>query len=271
MRVLDKNGAIKQTGVFDTANPASLGVDGAASPGTSGVSAHRDHVHAVLALVAANLGTRGTATASAATVTLPTDGVIVPITGTTTITSITAVTKGVVMLEFASAGCLVSNGSNLKLRSDYLSTAFGVLLLECDGTNWIEVARNPNHSQMANGLGSTSAPTTTSTTYVDATDLSVTLVTGGNSEVFVMATIPVHNSGAGNQMDLAFQIDGAADIQVATVTSAAANEDKMLVGVRPYTGLAVGSHTWKARWKTSAGTLTSPGTMRRILAVEVSH
>lgn len=67
----------------------------------------------------------------------------VPITGTTTITSIPAGAKGqFVTLEFQSAGCTVTNGSNLKLVADFISTPLRTLTLECDGTNWVEVGRS---------------------------------------------------------------------------------------------------------------------------------
>lgn len=82
--------------------------------------------------------------AAAATLLAPLGDAKLPLTGTTTITSITAAGRGqLLLLEFASAACQVTNGSNLKLRANYVSTAFGTLLLECDGTNWIEVTRNP--------------------------------------------------------------------------------------------------------------------------------
>lgn len=87
---------------------------------------------------------RGTSTASAGSVTLPTDGNLIPITGTTNITAIAAVNHLVVCLEFASAGCKVTDSSTLQLQGDFISVAGSTLTLECDGTNWYEIARgNP--------------------------------------------------------------------------------------------------------------------------------
>lgn len=99
--------------------------------------------------------TRVANTASAATVTLPAGGlVVVPITGTTTITSITAAAAGTVaVLEFASAACQVTNGSNLKLVGNYTSVVLGTLTLQCDGTNWIEVARRPSDHTLLTSIG----------------------------------------------------------------------------------------------------------------------
>jgi hypothetical protein len=87
---------------------------------------------------------RAASTASAGSLTLPAAPLIAtyPITGTTTITSITAGSPGqIALLEFASAGCRVVMGSNLVLNGDYLSTASGILTLVANGSNWEEVTR----------------------------------------------------------------------------------------------------------------------------------
>lgn len=87
---------------------------------------------------------RATATASTGTLTLPTDGVQIPITGTQTITSIVATgLAGLeVTLEFQSADCRVAISSTMKLEGDFVSGSAGATLtLYCDGTNWIEKGR----------------------------------------------------------------------------------------------------------------------------------
>ena len=69
--------------------------------------------------------------------------VLVPVTGTTTITSInTAPAGSVVVLEFASANCAVTNAGTLKLSAAYTSTASSTLTLYSDGTNWLEIGRS---------------------------------------------------------------------------------------------------------------------------------
>lgn len=91
-------------------------------------------------------GAYGTATASAGALTLPRDGEHIPITGTTTITSISATSnqgRGVT-LEVQDA-CQVTDGGNLDLSGDFLGP--GQLRLFCDGTDWHEIARsNPSAS-----------------------------------------------------------------------------------------------------------------------------
>lgn len=93
---------------------------------------------------------RATSTPSATALTLPTDGNLVPITGTTPITSIaaTGLSGSVMMLEFASVGCQVTASSTLQLDGSFVSgAAKATLTLACDGVNWIELARKRGATQ----------------------------------------------------------------------------------------------------------------------------
>lgn len=95
-------------------------------------------VTGVTTLASSVIETRAANTASATTLTLPA-GKHIPITGTTAITSIVAGAAGrPVVLEFASAGCIVSPATTLRLNGKYISTVGGTLSLESDGTNWNE-------------------------------------------------------------------------------------------------------------------------------------
>lgn len=98
---------------------------------------------------------KGADVASASAVTLGNDGNVFDITGTTTITSITAKPAGtVVWLQFD--GILtVTDGSNLKLNGNFVTAAEAVLCLMSDGTNWYEVSRQPTASTF---LGLTDTP-----------------------------------------------------------------------------------------------------------------
>jgi parallel beta-helix repeat protein len=83
--------------------------------------------------------------ASAATVTLgESDVTRVVISGTTTITSITASWPGrMVVLQFADV-LTVTDGSNLVLAGNFVTSLDDTLTLYCDGTNWREMARSVN-------------------------------------------------------------------------------------------------------------------------------
>ena len=82
--------------------------------------------------------------ASVTTTTLPDNGDYFNITGTTTITSVTASrAERVVILKFA--GILTfTDGSNLKIAGDFVTTADDTITLVSDGTNWIEASRSIN-------------------------------------------------------------------------------------------------------------------------------
>ena len=83
--------------------------------------------------------------ASAATLTLPTNQRIVRITGTTGITSIniSGQSCNVITLVFDDA-LTVTDGGNLILAGNFVTTANDVLTLLCDGSNWFEVSRSVN-------------------------------------------------------------------------------------------------------------------------------
>lgn len=82
--------------------------------------------------------------ASAATVTLPPDRVYFNITGTTNITSVTASWAGR-RVVFRFAGILTfTDGSNLKLAGNLVTTADDTICLVCNGTNWYEESRSVN-------------------------------------------------------------------------------------------------------------------------------
>jgi hypothetical protein len=86
----------------------------------------------------------GTTVASAANISLPFDGNIIPISGTTGITSITATFwKGNVVTLTIAGNLTVTDGSNLKLAGNFVSGANGgtLTLANVDNTNWLEVSR----------------------------------------------------------------------------------------------------------------------------------
>lgn len=95
-------------------------------------------------IVADNLHSDGIDVASTATVTLPSSGDFFNVTGTTNITSVTASWTGRrVSLKFA--GILTfTDGSNLKLAGDFVTTADDVITIVCDGTSWFEETRSIN-------------------------------------------------------------------------------------------------------------------------------
>jgi hypothetical protein len=87
----------------------------------------------------------GANVASATALPVPTGGVF-HVTGTTTVTSITSTNLGTgVVITLIFDGILtMTDGSNLKLAGDFVTSADDTLTLAFDGTNWHEIARSVN-------------------------------------------------------------------------------------------------------------------------------
>lgn len=81
--------------------------------------------------------------ASATTTTLP-GGSVVLVSGTTTITSVTASYAGRVVTLVFSGALTFTDGSNLQLAGNFVTTGNDTITLACDGSNWYEVARSVN-------------------------------------------------------------------------------------------------------------------------------
>lgn len=83
--------------------------------------------------------------ASASSISLLTAHDVTTVTGTTTIATISTEghTGHIVTLIFADA-LTVTDGSNLKLAGNFVTTADDTLTLACNGANWYEVARSAN-------------------------------------------------------------------------------------------------------------------------------
>ena len=94
--------------------------------------------------ISLNVNVKGADVASVAAMTLGNDGDTFDITGVTTITSMTIKPVGtVVKLQFD--GILIfTDGSNLKLAGDFVTTADDTIMLYSDGVNWVELARSVN-------------------------------------------------------------------------------------------------------------------------------
>lgn len=89
-------------------------------------------------------GFYGSSVASASTITVT--GNIFHVTGTTTITSVsgTGVTAGTTITIIFDGALTFTDGSNLKLNGNFVTTADDTITLVYDGTNWHEVARSAN-------------------------------------------------------------------------------------------------------------------------------
>lgn len=104
----------------------------------------RRNFEALDLLVNKKVGWGSATVASVAALTIPGTATAVTVTGTTNITSITASAAGrIVVLIFADV-LTVTDGSNLKLNGNFVTTADDTITLICDGTNWVEMTRSVN-------------------------------------------------------------------------------------------------------------------------------
>lgn len=130
-------------GVIQWFNGSTIGA------GTQDTSLHR-YSAGVLRLGDANSAIRGllgggSAVASASAMPLPT-GNVFHVTGTTNITSITSTNfgAGVVVTLIFDGVLTFTDGNNLKLAGDFVTTADDTITLVYDGTNWYEMCRSVN-------------------------------------------------------------------------------------------------------------------------------
>ena len=126
-------------------------------------------------------------------------------------------------------------------------------------------------TQRQKATGSSSNPTTTSTTYVDLTDMAVTLTTtGGDLLVWLQCDMDQNTGGA--NVTMALSLDAAAEVSPSVMNAPASGESTPIVCIALFTGVSAASHTIKGRWQTqSATTATAVGTRRVMTVIELKH
>lgn len=115
-------------------------------------------------------------------------------------------------------------------------------------------------------VGSTANPTTTSSSYATLADMSVSITTQASASVLVVCSSSISNTNSSLNY-LALDVDGGTE--VAEVRTGLNNSTGNITTSYLFTGLTAASHTFRARWKTSAGTLTGVETNRSISVVEI--
>lgn len=94
---------------------------------------------------AARLGmAQGAAVVSATALTLGTDGNVFHVTGTTTITSITVLSAPALIVLIFDGILTLTDGNNIKIAGNFVTTADDSITLWFDGTNYWEMARAVN-------------------------------------------------------------------------------------------------------------------------------
>lgn len=143
--VLQIGQVISGSGVTAGTTITALG-SGTGGTGTYTVSASQTVSSTTIAASAPTLVGNGVQNvASAAAVTLPALGATFLITGTTSITSVVAAGNAGREVTLIFVGVLTfTDGSNLKIAGNFVTTADDTITIVCDGANWFEVCRSVN-------------------------------------------------------------------------------------------------------------------------------
>lgn len=125
--------------------------------------------------------------------------------------------------------------------------------------------------QTATAVGSSTDITTSSTSYVEMTDLSVTLTTTGGDLIVWFGAPYGQNGAAIIDITFAFQLDAGAEVQekrLHTYQSTSHMRDVTLMW--RFTGVSAASHTVKVRWKVGSNSGHIAGdTNRTLMMMEV--
>lgn len=120
-----------------------------------------------------------------------------------------------------------------------------------DNLNWLK-APTSGQVTLANAI------TTTSTSWADATGLSVTMTTNGGNVLVLFTAMATHSGGTANNPYFNLEVDGAGiggtDGVVAKSNTGTVPDNVSFTWV--VTGLSAASHTFKIRWKVGTGTGT---------------
>lgn len=158
------------------------------------------------------------------------------------------------------------------------STPTASKVLGADGTgtsSWRQVATGDIAAgavtQRSIAVGSSVGPTTTSASYGDITDMSVTMTTAGGDLLVIMTgtfTVAASSTAAG----FALSLDGAAEVAPALFQNDNAVTYSVVTLMHLFTGVSAASHTVKGRWYVNGGaTLTAYNRYRSLLVMEVKR
>jgi len=88
-------------------------------------------------------GSSASVAGAATTMKVP-DGDVITVTGAATITTIPVVRRRRIVTFLLAGATTMTDGGNLKLNGNLVAKAGDTMVLECDGTNWNEIARSVN-------------------------------------------------------------------------------------------------------------------------------
>jgi hypothetical protein len=115
--------------------------------------------------------------------------------------------------------------------------------------------------------GSTSSPTTTSTTYVNMPDMSISITTTGG-DLLCWGLACVSNSTTGDSVQVAISLDGATATGGQSINADNSGASIPVAVQWLFTGVSAGAHTVTLQWLAAGGTATAFGTFRSLIVME---
>lgn len=224
----------------------------------------------------------GASVASATTTNIwVTDGNIIHVTGTTTITGLsTAPQAGAIRIVIFDGALTLTHGANLILPgSANITTAAGDVAVfyadtttqircieytKANGKAVVETTQTPIIS--SSEVTAATTTTTTSASYVDLNSMSITFTpTSASNKILILFTCETAHETGGVPNTFVLDISGA--VSGAERKAHAPNNDGYTsVAIAHLTTLAASSQTVKVQWKTSSGTATTDD--RKLVVVE---
>lgn len=124
-------------------------------------------------------------------------------------------------------------------------------------------------NQIHQAIGTTDDPTTTSATYVDLAEMSVTVTTGANP-VLILFSGSFKNSNIAATNNIIIDIDGTDQAESEREAhSRYVTLYEFEMSTTWLTTLTAGEHTIKIQWKASGATLTAIGDLRALQVIEL--
>ena len=220
---------------------------------------------------------KGADIASAAALTIGTDGNYFDVTGVVTITSIsTAVAGTIIALQFDGALTLTHNATTLILNGAInVTTVAGdvFLLMSEGGGNWREIARS--RRLLAKGtVRKTTDFTTASATLVSVTDLTITLTTGARRVLLTATLGRLAFDTTAVEAAFAFAVAGVDTDELGMFRAQTSVSERNMVTITYLTDvLAAGSNTFLVRARSNGVATVTIGaaTQRAIFsAIEIA-
>jgi hypothetical protein len=217
---------------------------------------------------------KGADIASTATLPLGTDGNTFDVTGTTTITAVSAKPIGTrILLQFDAALTLTHNATTLILHdARNWTTKAGdyIELISYDGTNWAEVSRSA-HDIRHLEVTATADTTTSSTTY--ATVNSMTHTTPPAGDYLAIFNASLEGTGKAEGVDIAIHLGGTiVQTSERTVHNMSGHTHNTKYSIVSMAVVAMtGSNSVDVQWRRAAGSNTATMYERTFILIRLRN